>query len=120
MLAPSAALTVVLFSLAWVPAGANGVLTSTLNQTLFPTDLLGRVSSVKGTASGATLPLGSLVGGVVAETLGPTTTMALAALGFGFTGIYLLVRAELRRLPPVTGADPAAFDVTLSSREGEA
>ena len=111
---PSAALTVALFGLAWVPAGISGVLTSTLNQTVFPADLLGRVSSTKGTASGATLPLGSLVGGIVAEVLG-TTTMGLAAFGFGFTGLYILLRPRLRQLPAVTDADPGAFDVTVPS-----
>ena len=117
---PSTALTVGLFGLAWVPAGASGVLTSTLNQTVFPTDLLGRVSSIKGTASGATLPLGSLVGGLVAASLGAVTTMGLAAFGFGFTGLYVLLRPRLRRLPAVADADPAAFDVTAPSRsEGE-
>jgi MFS family permease len=116
--APSPALTVVLFGLAWVPAGVSGVLTATLNQTVFPTDLLGRVSTIKGTASGATLPLGSLVGGVVAEVLGTTATMGLAAFGFGFTGLYVLARPRLRRLPAVADADPAAFDVTPSP-EGE-
>jgi MFS family permease len=113
--APSAALTVVLFGLAWVPAGVSGVLTSTLNQTVFPADILGRVSSLKGTAAGATLPVGSLVGGVLAEVVGTTTTMGLAAFGFGFTGAYVLVRPRLRRLPAVADAKPAAFDVTASS-----
>jgi len=120
VVAPSPALTVVLFGLAWVPAGASGVLTATLNQTVFPTDLLGRVSTIKGTASGATLPLGSLVGGVVAEVLGTATTVGLAAFGFGFTALYLLARPRLRRLPPVADADPAAFGVTApSDREGK-
>jgi MFS family permease len=109
--APAPALTVVLFGLAWVPAGISGVLTSTLNQTVFPDDLLGRVSTTKGTASGATLPLGSLGGGVVAELLGVTTTMGLAAFGFGFTGLYVLARPRIRRLPAVADADPAAFGV---------
>jgi MFS family permease len=118
--APSTALTVLLFGLAWIPAGISGVLTATLNQTVFPSDLLGRVSSIKGTASGATLPLGSLIGGVVAEVLGTTTTMGLAAFGFGFTGLYVLVRPRLRKLPAVEDADPAAFDVTApSDRNGE-
>ncbi|WP_313696246.1 MFS transporter [Halorarum halobium] len=118
--APSTALTVALFGLAWVPAGVAGVLTSTLNQTVFPDDLLGRVSSIKGTAAGATLPLGSLIGGGVAEVLGATTTMGLAALGFGFSGLYVLVRPRLRRLPAVADADPGDFDVTASpSRDGE-
>ena len=113
--APSPALTVVLFGLAWVPAGVSGVLTSTLNQTVFPEDLLGRVSTTKGTASGATLPLGSLVGGIVAELLGTTTTMGLAAFGFGFTGLYVLVRPRLRQLPAVADADQEAFEVTAPS-----
>lgn len=113
VLVQSPAATVVLFGLAWVPAGASGVLTATLNQTVFPGDLLGRVSSVKGTASGATLPLGSLVGGLLAQLLGTATTMALAAGGFGLAGLAFLVRGRLRRLPSVTDADPEAFDVTL-------
>lgn len=113
--APSTSLTIVLFGLAWIPAGISGVLTSTLNQTMFPRDLLGRVSSIKGTASGATLPLGSLVGGLIAEVLGTTTTMGLAAIGFGFTGLYFLVHPQLRRLPPVDDASPETFDVTVSS-----
>jgi MFS family permease len=113
--APSAALTVVLFGLAWVPAGVSGVLTATLNQTVFPEELLGRVASVKGTASGATLPLGSLLGGVAAEALRVRTTMGLAAFGFGSTGLYLLARPRLRRLPAVADADPAAFDVRVPS-----
>ncbi|MFC4408169.1 MFS transporter [Haloarchaeobius iranensis] len=112
--APTPALTVVLFGLSWVPAGASGVLTATLNQTVFPKELLGRVSSVKGTASGATLPLGSLVGGVVAAVLGTQTTMGLAAFGFGFTGLYTLLRPRIRGLPSVADADPAAFDVTTA------
>jgi hypothetical protein len=111
---PSPTLTVILFGLAWVPAGASGVLTATLNQTVFPTSVLGRVSSVKGTASGATLPLGSLGGGLVAELLGTTMTMGLAAAGFGFTGLYVLVRPRIRRLPAVADADAASFDVTAT------
>ncbi len=118
--APTPALTIVLFGLAWIPIGIGGVLSSTLNQTVFPADLLGRVSSTKGTASGATLPLGSLVGGFVAEMLGTTTTMGLAAFGFGFTGLYILLRPRLRRLPPIAEATPAAFGVTRpTERDGE-
>ena len=111
VLVPSPALTVILFGLAWVPTGISSVLTSTLNQRVFPADLLGRVAATKGTASGATLPLGSFVGGAVAEALGTTTTMALAASGFGFTAIYVLLRPRLRQLPTVKEAEPDDFDV---------
>lgn len=108
---PSPVLTIVLFGLAWVPAAASGVLTSTLNQRVFPADLLGRISATKGTVSGSTLPLGSLVGGAVAEALGTTTTMALAASGFSFTAVHILLRPRLRQLPAVEAANPGDFDL---------
>ena len=119
VLVPSPALTVVLFGLAWVPAGISGVLTSTLNQRVFPADLLGRVSATKGTASGATLPLGSLIGGAVGEVLGTTMTMALTASGFGFTAVYVLLRPRLRRLPAVRGAEPCDFDVQIETEQSD-
>jgi hypothetical protein len=99
------------FGLAWVPSGVSGVLTSTSNQPVFSVDLLGRVSAIKRTITGATLPLGSLVGGFAVATIGTATIMALAASGFVFTAIYVLSRPRLRRLPAVTVAEPADFDV---------
>jgi MFS family permease len=117
VLVSSPALTVVLFSLAWVPAGISGVLTATLNQRVFPADLLGRVAATKGTASGATLPLGSLIGGAVGEVLGTTTTMALTASGFAFTAVYVLLRPRLRRLPAVRTAKPDDFDIQIETEQ---
>jgi MFS family permease len=109
VLVPSPVLAVVLFGLAWVSAGMNGVLTSTLNQTVFPTELLGRISSIKGTASTATLPVGSLIGGAIAELLGTTTTMGLAALGFGSVGLYFALRPTLRGIPAISEATAETF-----------
>jgi hypothetical protein len=116
VLVSSPTFTVVLFGLAWVPVGASSVLSSTLNQRVFPADLLGRVAATKGTASGATLPLGSLIGGAVAEALGVAATMALTASGFGFTAAYVLLRPRLRQLPAVAAATPEDFDVRIEEK----
>jgi hypothetical protein len=115
VLVPSPALTVVFFGLAWVSAGLNGVLTSTLNQTVFPTDVLGRISSIKGTASTATLPVGSLIGGGIAELLGTATTMGLAASGFGFVGLYFAARPTLRQIPAISVATPETFGLEFEA-----
>lgn len=115
ILAPSPGMTVVLFGVAWIPAGISGVLGATLNQTVFPTNALGRITAIKGTAAGATLPIGSLIGGVIGTWLGPHLTVVLAAAGFGMTGVYATVRPRIRHLPAVSEATPSDFDVDLES-----
>jgi MFS family permease len=113
--APSPALTVVLFGLAWITAGVDGVLVETLNQRVFPADVLGRVSAIKGAASTATLPVGSLVGGLVAESLGTATTMRLAAFGFGFVGVHFALRRSLRTIPAIGEVEPSHVGVSESA-----
>lgn len=112
---PSVALTVGLFGLAWISAGVDGVMIATLNQKVFPNRILGRVSSIKGTVSLATLPVGALVGGLVAEFIGTTTTMGLAAVGFGFAGLYFAIRPPLRGLPAMTNVDRSEFNIQMDS-----
>jgi MFS family permease len=119
VLVSSTLLTVVLFGLAWIGAGANGVLVSTVNQRVFPTDVLGRVTAIKGTAASATLPVGSLVGGTVAVIVGPSTTVALAAGGFGFVGLYHALRTPLRRLPATSDISAADFGLELEPEDTE-
>lgn len=108
---PSVAGAIALFGIAWISSGIDGVMVSTLNQKVIPSDFLGRVSAIKGTASTATLPIGSLLGGLIGDLIGPTTTMGLAAFGFGFAGLYFVVRPSLRRLPAVEDATLEDFDV---------
>lgn len=108
---PSVVLTVGLFGLAWISAGIDAVMIATLNQKVFPHKLLGRVSAIKGTVSTGTLPIGSLVGGLIAEQVGTTTTMGMAAVGFGFAGLYFALQPTLRGLPAMTNVDPREFNV---------
>lgn len=116
----SVLVTVCLFCLAHIVGGIDGVLTATLNQRVFPTRVLGRVAAIKGTASTATLPLGALVGGFIATTVGVTTTFTLAAAGFGFMTLCFAAHPSLRRLPPVSDADPVDFGLDLSPSEQKA
>jgi len=116
VVAGSRLLTVVLFGVAWVPAGANGVLVSTLNQRVFPQSILGRIAGIKGTASTATLPIGSLVGGAVGQTIGATTAMGVAVFGFAFTGVAFLLRSRLRRIPAVGDADASQFAISFDEQ----
>ncbi|MFC7068422.1 MFS transporter [Halobaculum lipolyticum] len=116
--APSSTVAVGLFGVGWAAAGVDGVLVSTLNQRVFPADLLGRVSTLKGTVSTGTLPMGSVVGGIVASHLGVGSTLTLASGLVALIGLSVLGRRTLRRLPPVADADAAAFGVETSGSVG--
>lgn len=92
-------LTAPLFTLALVPIGAINVQIATIVQTAPPEALVGRVSSLLGSASTAVVPIGALLGGIVAGAFGPRAAMAgigVAAVG---QAIYILTHAELRTLP---------------------
>jgi MFS family permease len=106
---PWPALTVVLFALTGVPVGVTNVMGQTLIQTVTPKDLLGRVTSVDASVATLTVPLGSLLGGVVGSALGVVPTMAIATFSFAFVSLYFTLRPHLRRLPAVDDVEEGTF-----------
>lgn len=94
--------TVALFALAFVPVGVTNVIASALIQSMVPDDLLGRVSAVSTSINVSMTPLGALLGGVAAESLGAATVVAGGGLGMLFIAAYALAVPALRRLPAVS------------------
>lgn len=92
-------LTAVGVALALLPIGVTNVQLAAVVQSAPPKNLVGRVSSVLGSATAAAIPVGSLAGGAVAGAFGPQTAMFV--LGFGTLGLaaYVLAIPSLRRLP---------------------
>ena len=79
-----------------------GVNSGSLQQSVTPNALLGRVNATQGVASTGVNPLGAVVGGWLATLVGLQLTLAIAALGAGLTALWLglsPVRA-LRSFPP--------------------
>lgn len=101
LVAPTLAATAALLAVALVPVGVTNVLAATMIQRMVPDDFLGRVSALLGSASVAVMPVGSLAGGLLGETVGVWTTMALGAVGLASVAAYILAVPSLRRLPPV-------------------
>lgn len=112
---PWPSLAVGLFALAWIPPGISGVMGNTLEQTVTPDYLLGRVASVTASASTLTLPIGAVLGGAVGSIIGSVSTMAIAGLTFGFVSLYSVLRPPLRRLPAMTDIDPTEFNIRNES-----
>lgn len=93
--------TVSLFALATIPLGVVFVLFQTMVQSVVPARLLGRVTSLVASGPALAIPLGSIVGGVVAERFGTTIGLALAGVSLLLVAGYYAGRTDLRRLPPV-------------------
>ena len=82
----------------------------TLRQSVTPDHLLGRVTSTMIFLSIACAPLGSLVGGAMAELFGLRTTIAVSGVGGLLLGLVLMKfspLAAMRELPTPTTFAPA-------------
>ncbi|WP_255171198.1 MFS transporter [Natrononativus amylolyticus] len=92
-------LTALLFALANIPIGILSVQVAAAVQSAPPAEMVGRVSSIHGSASASMVPIGSLTGGVFAGWFSPQA--AMAALGFAAfsLALYVLMNPELRELP---------------------
>lgn len=97
--------TAVLLTLAFVPTGAVNVQLAAAVQSAVPDQLVGRVSSLLGSATAAAVPIGSLAGGIVAGTAGPTGAMLVTGVAFVALAVYTLVLSSLRSLPPVANIE---------------
>jgi len=64
-----------------------------------PPALLARVTAAIRVTTYGVLPLGALLGGVLASTAGPRDTLLIAAAGYGSSALWLLPFARTRDLP---------------------
>lgn len=102
---------VVLFGLAsgvvLFGAVAYNVAQVSFRQSVCPPELLGRMNATMRFLVWGTLPIGALIGGVVADAAGPRTALWLCAVGFLLVPLPLLL-SPLRRMRELPGADRTA------------
>lgn len=100
-----------LFVLSFIPVRATNVMLNSLIQTAVAEDMLGRVASVISSVSTVAVPVGSLIGGILATNFGSTFVMGGRTVGLLFLAGYYLVQPQLRSLPTVVKADERALNV---------
>lgn len=101
--------TVVLFFVAFAPSGAVNVMSSSMIQSAVDDTFIGRVTSVRTSFSTLMMPVGSLLGGTAAGTLGSTTVLSGMVYASAILALYYFVRPRLRTLPPVAEADEGSL-----------
>ena len=62
------------------------------------TDKLSKVTSITSIGSQGMIPIASVLAGLVLETLGSTTLLAVCSLGFTVTAVLLLLSRDIKEL----------------------
>jgi len=91
------------YAVSGLGAGVVNVLVITLRAKITPDRLLGRVAASARLLVFAAIPLGAVVGGVLAGKLGNRTTLWLTTLAILATVLTMLPLRRLRILPEPTG-----------------
>ena len=85
----------------WITVVVYNITQVSFRQGLCPQSLLGRMNATMRFLVWGTLPLGSLLGGILGSWLGPRPALLIAAIGacFAFLPVYLSPLRALRELP---------------------
>lgn len=104
-------LTTALISLALIPVGIMDTIIMAMIQSVVPERILGRVTAVTTSATGAAKPVGSVLGGIAAETIGIDLVMAALGIGLVSMTVFWTAHPVLRHVPAVEDIDPAKYDL---------
>ncbi|MCM3599054.1 MFS transporter [Metabacillus idriensis] len=97
--ASSTLVSILLFGISWIPVGATGVIFITAIQSIVPEKMLARTMSVITSVTASSMPLGSLLGGLVGTSFSQMTVFYLAGFSFIVVSFYFLLNSSLRNAP---------------------
>lgn len=96
---PTAWLTLLVYTIAWIPAGALNVIIFTMLQKTSPKHLIGRIFTAATSISGMAAPIGSLLGGSLGTWIGSALVVTFSGVIILCVAVCWLVNAEVRNLP---------------------
>ncbi len=102
-------LTTALICLAAIPLGVMDTIVMAMIQSLVPERLVGRVTAVTISTSGVAKPVGSMLGGIAAESVGINFVMAALTIGLFSMTVFWIAHPLLRHVPAVDEIDPAKY-----------
>lgn len=117
VLVPIFSVTVLLFTVAWIPIGIYNVLAVTALQTGVPDELLGRVMSVDNSVSGSLSAAALLIGGFAGEFLPSAQVMIIAGVGFLAVSLYWALIPAARSFAPISEIDADEFQLPIAESE---
>jgi len=95
----SFSLFLLFFTLCWIPIGSANIIIGSVMQSVIPLSLIGRTNTVISSFSAITMPIGSLIGGLLVRYFESKLVLSWAAIGFLMVGLIWLFNKKLRNLP---------------------
>lgn len=102
---PFAWLTLVLYMLAWIPAGALNILMLTTLQKIAPKKMIGRLFTAATSLSGIAAPIGHLLGGSLGVWIGSTFVVMFSGVVVLLVALYWFMNQTVRTLPATEALD---------------
>lgn len=104
--------SIILFGVAFVPIGSLNVVLGSAGQRFIPENLLARVFTVITSISTSAMPLGSLVGGLIASLYGSENVFLICGGAIALISIVWFMIPELRNFPAINKAKPEKYGFT--------
>lgn len=104
--------TAVFLFFTFVPIGMFNVMFFSMIQSAIANEYLGRVTSVVASLNSVTMPIGALLGGVMAGYVGVTLVLGMLAGALLLLGCYFFVQSDLRRLPPIAESNESTLGIS--------
>ncbi|KQS18635.1 MFS transporter [Exiguobacterium sp. Leaf187] len=104
-----------LFGVAWIPVGAVNILFAGLIQAAVPHEILGRTTSITYSISVSAMPIGSLVGGSLANYLGSSFIFSFSGIGLILISFVWLLHPQLRQLSTQDTIDASVLKLPPTS-----
>lgn len=92
-------LTLLLYALSWIPAGALNIVIFTTLQKITPKHMMGRIFTAATSISGIAAPIGHLLGGSLGVWIGSTLVVAISGLTVLFIAIIWWIHPNTRKIP---------------------
>jgi MFS family permease len=113
-LIPYNVISILLFGISWIPIGATNVIFGAAIQSMVPSRMLGRIFSVTASLGAIAMPLGSLLGGLLANKFGPEVIYISSSGGILFIALVWALNKTLRSLPETSKLSPGEMGLPVS------
>lgn len=115
---PTAWLTLGLYMIAWIPAGALNIVILTTLQKTAPKKMIGRIFTAATSLSAIAAPIGSLLGGSLGVWIGSSLVVSISGMTVLLVAICWLLDPGFRKLPATMHLDENSLTDTTVIKKG--